>query len=258
METLTEVEYAKLDRKDVYMGKFPTSFVNRNYNVPIYRYFHFERLLEVIKTERLTLLKTKVWEDTFENLLYKTKTKIGSLAGHVELIYGHCWTLTKESDAMWRIYSPNKQGMRIKTTIDKLAEVARNEENYQTFSTRMRVISPVKYIPDNKIEKLVADYSLRSMPSSKDALDSLFIKRKEFEHEKEVRLIIHKTAKDEYSYPEEVMKTNIKFEINPNDFIEEITLDPRLNEMQTQLYLDIIKSSGYMGKVNKSTLYRNL
>lgn len=34
--------------------------------------------------------------------------------------YGQCWSLTKDSDAMWRIYSNHKDGVRIKTTVGKL------------------------------------------------------------------------------------------------------------------------------------------
>jgi hypothetical protein len=34
--------------------------------------------------------------------------------------YGQCWSLTRESDAMWRIYSPNEDGVKVKTTIRKL------------------------------------------------------------------------------------------------------------------------------------------
>lgn len=36
--------------------------------------------------------------------------------------YGQCWTLKSTSDAMWRIYSPKKDAVRVRTTIRKLAE----------------------------------------------------------------------------------------------------------------------------------------
>ena len=36
---------------------------------------------------------------------------------------GQCWTYEKDSDAMWRIYSPDRQGVMIETYIDDFYEI---------------------------------------------------------------------------------------------------------------------------------------
>src|SRR5438552_2336902 len=43
-----------------------------------------------------------------------------TVAGLRMRLYGQCWSLLDESDAMWRIYSPNKAGVKIRTTVRKL------------------------------------------------------------------------------------------------------------------------------------------
>jgi hypothetical protein len=102
-------------------------YLNLKENEPdkhIYRIISLERLLELFATERNTLVKPEKWEDTFENFILKSKVRL--LSGEVikynihNRIYGQCWTSQTASDAMWRIYSPNKDGVRIRTTIRKL------------------------------------------------------------------------------------------------------------------------------------------
>lgn len=63
--------------------------------------------------------------------------------------------------------------------------------------------------------------------------ESLFIKRDAFEHEHEIRIIM--------SYGQEDARIDnhmIIFPINPDDFIEEILIDPRLTRTE---YVDKVK-----------------
>ena len=90
----------------------------------IYRIISYDRFLEMFDSCKNTLVKPKLWEDTFENITLKSKLRYpcGSeivLDTH-ERLYGQCWTTSKASDAMWRIYSPDKRSVRIRTTINKL------------------------------------------------------------------------------------------------------------------------------------------
>jgi len=91
----------------------------------IYRIMPIHRLLEAFDIEKLTLVKPEKWDDPFENLLLKgtAETAGGELLDFSSIrdsVYGQCWTLHKETDAMWRIYSQDKQGAKVKTTIRKL------------------------------------------------------------------------------------------------------------------------------------------
>lgn len=87
----------------------------------IYRIVSVERLLQLFQTQQNTLIKPKKWDDPFENFILQSQVRIptGEIAtfGFRDQFYGQCWTLHSASDAMWRIYSPNKNAVRIRSTI---------------------------------------------------------------------------------------------------------------------------------------------
>lgn len=253
-----------LTKINVQFGIFPKRIVDKHFETPIYRCIHFERLIEILNDKNLVLTKTKTWEDTYENFLYKTKIKVGnystSLHSHIDSFYGQCWSMKKETDAIWRIYSPTKKSVIIKTRLSKLAKAGMNEKilGDDPFDTFKIVIAPVKYYSKSKIQKLINEYSANILPDSVQAFNSLFIKRMEFKHEYEVRIIIQKKADHEEDYFDNCERKFIKLPIDPNEFIEEITLDPRMSDEQFKLYAKVFKNAGYIGKIGKSKLYETL
>ena len=76
------------------------------------------------------------------------------------------------------------------------------------------------------------------------------MKRNAFEHEKEIR-ILYRIDRDSIDRTKVVEK----FMIDPNDFIDDILLDPRIDEQTENLYRQIIKLLGFNGNIYKSTLY---
>lgn len=82
---------------------------------PIFRFISLENLTELLVNKVLTLVKTKLWDDPYENYLLKCNVfynnKELNLQDLQEQIFGQCWTLIDESDALWRIYSVDKKGI---------------------------------------------------------------------------------------------------------------------------------------------------
>ncbi|WP_036307314.1 DUF2971 domain-containing protein [Methyloglobulus morosus] len=79
-----------------------------------------------------------------------------------------CWHKSEyESEAMWKLYSVSGQGIAIESTIGKLKESIKNQESLK--------IASVTYIPENDPNKEYLKH------------DPIFLKRKSFEHEKELR-----------------------------------------------------------------------
>jgi hypothetical protein len=97
---------------------------------PVYRIFPCHRLSEMFSERELVMVRPSSWDDPFENFLLQCGVidgcgKVTSLASLRDHWYGLCWTTNEDSDAMWRIYSPDKKGVRVKTTIRKLADTLR-------------------------------------------------------------------------------------------------------------------------------------
>lgn len=93
-----------------------------------------------------------------------------------EFVYGTSWSLMPESDALWRIYSPQPEGVQIQTTEAKLCAIL-NE-----------VIDPVtdeRY--PSEIHSRIVNYKLTD---NSDLIDDYFYKREAFSHEQEFRAIV--------------------------------------------------------------------
>lgn len=217
-------------------------------------------MAEILLEKKMELPLTSSWEDPYENFLHKVRIPIGngftSLVQFEKMNYGQCWTLQKETDAMWRIYSPTKQAVKIKTSLRKLGEASQSEPKYEPFSTRSRVIGMVEYLSKERVHKLISDFKKNGLPLPSDALGGLFIKRDEFSHEKEVRLIMVKSVKADKWSGLPIERKVIPIQIDPDTFIEEITLDPRIASSQVSVYKKIIQSLGYKGPVKRSNLYQ--
>ena len=247
-----------MTEKAFYHKSFSETIKKKDYEVPIYHFIPLNYLLRIIKDKILVISQIIKWEDTYENFLsmikfYLDETPV-SIVSAPELIYGQCWTLNKETDALWRIYSTNKQSVRIKTTIKKLLGVSLCEKNHVRYSTILRKIGQVEYLTESQIYNWIKKRKKENILLGSSVIDSLFIKRKEFKHEKEVRLLINKSInEDEYSRGN--FKSYLELEIDPNIFIEEITFDPRFSNEDFILYKKILGDLGFYNRINKSKLY---
>lgn len=216
----------------------------------VYRIFSIERLFQLFKTNKNVLVHPSKWDDPFENCILSGQIEIASgnkgSFGFKDDVYGQCWTSRRESDAMWRIYSPGKNGVRVRTTVEKLINGLRQTE--PTFADVACFIGKVKYLHQKQFNDLNIDVT---DASGKGIADTLLYKRMEFNHEKEVRLI--------YSQPNSPMKHSklFSYDFNPCAIIDQITFDPRINaEMYNVFRNALIDTYLFSAKViNKSTLY---
>lgn len=227
---------------------------DNEYNNYIYRIISYDRFLELFNTKKNTLVKPKLWEDTFENFTLKSKLQFPN-DDEIELdtyerIYGQCWTTSRASDAMWRIYSPDKKGIRIRTTIDKLLS-SLGMANVNVAMTKS-CIGKVDYISEAKItEQAKKAFNENGQMTFGSLFRSLLVKRKAFEHENEIRLIHLDWG---HSFP----KADIySYEIDPHGLITQVMIDPRIryNEFQ-KIKEEIQKNTGYKGDIKRSLLYR--
>lgn len=224
------------------------------YKIPVFRIIPFEYLIDMILNKYLWISPVSSWEDVYENFLAKVKFKFQgspiSLKEYIPCFFGQCWSLQNSSDAMWRIYSSDLKGVRITTRIDKLIESSKEELDYEDFSTEIRLIGKVNYLNEQSIRTSIEKLSFSDL-GPQIMRESFFIKRLAFEHESEIRLVIQKTVKEN----EEYLRSHLKLNIEPNDFIDEIQFDPRITQNVFKNYETIIRNLGFKNKISKSSLY---
>ncbi len=216
---------------------------------PIYRIMPVTRFFQLLDEKMLALLKPKKWDDPFENTLLNSvfrddEGRLGTFASK-DSVYGQCWSLHNETDAMWRIYSQNKDGIKISTTPRKLLTAFEMCE--PVYSSVRCFIGAVSYLTYNDILDKFKSIHLTSTDGTGIA-ESLLYKRLEFAHEQEIRLI--------YSGEDDKCMDDIfLFEIDPTRLIDSIVFDPRMDENLKLSYRLGIGHKGYIFNEIKSTLY---
>lgn len=231
-------------------------------DIPIYKIMEFEYAYTMLKERILRIGKIKKWEDPFENFLLKQNFWYRKENGEQqkydiheisELLYGQSWSLTEESDAMWRIYSSNKTSVRIKTTIKKLFDSIYTHDmcEHTTF------IGVVEYNSQDSLQEYLDQLkdegiSIWSLGSVHNMVNSLFNKRDTFAHENEVRILYIAPLEAK----EQCFTTDfIQYPIDVNNVIDEICFDPRVSNDLYEAHLVALKEIGYHNSIQKSSLY---
>lgn len=202
---------------------------------PIYQIIPVKYLIKTILNQKLRFNNIlHSWEDPYELFLLKQNIEVEGWSKN-EFIsrlkdnyYGQCWSLIKDSDAMWRIYSQDKESVRIKTSVIKMINVLDQTRGMMWYAPHFGVV-------DYKNNIQLVNWMNDALEGGSGKLlqaftDSLFVKRTEFAHENEVRFIISKPIEENTVSYSNVFKSHINLEIDPFNFIEEIALDPRLSE----------------------------
>ncbi len=218
----------------------------------IFRIFNFDYFLNDLKDNNLTLVRPHKWQDPFENFLLNSVGELddGTPVGFEnirDVYYGQCWSLKKECDGLWRNYKGNSEfATKIKTTTRKLFELA-YDINY-TFHNLSYFIGKVEYVTDDEIAdffKTKVDFS--NYQSGLEFAQTMLIKRKSFEYEDEVRLIVRDKAKRNDDL--------LRIPMNINDLVNEIIFDPWIKPDLYEQKKNELIANGYTGIITRSSLY---
>ena len=206
----------------------------------LYHILPFHYLVEIFENQALSLSCPKSWDDPYESVLD---------VGILDSIFAQCWCRLGVSDAMWRIYSKDQLSVRIKTTVPRLrAELETALSKDDRFTWRM---GTVDYQPTPRVKNTVRQHltALGATGDAKHALDSLFIKRKAFEHEAEYRIAV-------FSRHPLRDKPRLTFSVNAHRIILSVLVDPRAPDRAVNVYKYYLKSKlAFRGPVGKSELY---
>lgn len=219
----------------------------------IYKFMPLKYTLSMVQNNQLTINRISSWSDVYENYMLKQDYSLQDgtpidVINQTAGIYGQCWTYLPESDAMWRIYSPSFDTIRIKTTVEKLYDAL-----YQTdYNMADTYIGLVKYELQVDIDNNVRSLSpISSNDFLKEVIKGAFVKRMEFEHEKEVRIVRMLDSQKTL-----LSGAILQFPI-PADFIDEFCIDPRADD---DLVADLTSQLTSLGipanKICKSQLYQ--
>lgn len=173
-----------------------------NPDIPIWRYFKYERFVDLIQSGRLHFARFDQFADPWEGVLppdtvalakdrftNAPRTPGDELTDFQMLVrdvnrvnklgsYANCWFMNEhESDGMWRLYSP--EGVAVRSTFRRLCTSLANEPEPVH-------VGEIRYV----------DFRMEQPPTYGNTLAVAYYKRKEFEHERELRAVVVKPPAD--------------------------------------------------------------
>ncbi|MDE3749378.1 DUF2971 domain-containing protein [Methylobacterium radiotolerans] len=229
---------------------------------PIYRIYELDRFKAMLASGRDAVVNPTKWQDPFEDFFLertevmddvsKTTIPLRNLAGDW---YGQCWSLHEDTDAMWRIYSPDpkvKPGVKVKTTIRRLFEnlkASGSPAPYLQF-----FIGEVQYLTELEIRQMMSGLTFTDVAIGGQGdrfADLLCIKRDAFRHEAEVRLMFQDID------PKRGSGGVFLFPRNANTLFDEAVLDPRLKDPDAAALTTDLQNAGCTLRITRSSLYES-
>jgi hypothetical protein len=198
-------------------------------NIKIWRYMDFAKFVSLINNKALFFARSDAFEDPYDGV-YPTanddffNNRDASLDFSKKIkkdTYINCWHINEhESAAMWKLYLNNGQGIAIQSTFNRLKD-SFNSIRYPIYIGEVEYIDFSKEsIPYNTERWAVGDYigqikGARANEVRINKYPPFLYKRKSFEHEKELRVILG----------------------NGNDFKEPVYVDVDLNKLIDCIYI---------------------
>lgn len=252
--------------------------------IVLYKYISFNRFIEMIELERLYLTNITLWEDPYEGYPIITSFNdqipnlcIDLMGGNLvsvmqgstlKCLYAQSWTYdTEESDAMWRIYSQDKLGVRIAVELKELLFYIKEAVVNRTIEDIIINHYKVKYQENSHAENCMKIKKGRNIFTDKDICG---VKRSAFEHEKEYRIScaipFHNIFKNGDCHAAEnlVKKLNnietppVIYYNAPLTMLKEVLLDPRAHKSHEETFMEYCKKRNFEQKkiaFKKSILY---
>ena len=209
----------------------------------LYRIIRFDRLVQMLQTDEWHFAHPSSWEDPYETLIRHSLSNA---------MFAQCWCRKGVSDAMWRIYSPDKLGVRIRTTKQRLELALLQEASARRLGAR---VSTVKYLSELEyiVRTQTIDLNLKKGFTFVRASAHLFLKRRAFEHEFETRVVVFDPAQ-----AVNAKESAIKVKLDSRKLIDSVLIDPRAPEPFVEAYRYFLRDHlKFLGPVKKSQLYRS-
>ncbi len=226
----------------------------------LYRVQPLDRAVEILEKKRWAFVSPTLWNDPFEKAFleaeyrhsegdsFELPLKPKKINGQPHYrLFSVCFTATRESEAFWKTYSPNGDGIRFSIKAAALKAALAKLENYDIY---IGLAKYEDYEEMYEFEKNAAFWkALQSEKINTTHLKLMLKKRTPFEYENEVRVLL--LAKNETTDP--VIKIPMT---ETRQLIHQIKLDPRMGTHMARMVKEVFYGMGFTpDTVKKSRLY---
>ena len=210
----------------------------------VWKYLDLSKFLDLLMSKKLFMSRSDKFEDQYEGTFSEpTYEEIKRLSidnpdflkyykTHREKVAISSWHINEyESFAMWQIFTQNSEGLAIQSTIGRLQNALKPENNYKQY------IGEVNYI----------DYKKEYIPFD-DMFFPFLFKRKSFQYEREVRIIT------DVANNKIILNDGLKINVDINQLIEKIYIHPKSENWYKNLVIQLVKQLDFDFTIEKSDL----
>lgn len=237
-----------ISKKYQYIDKYlDANAFNLDLSENLYRIIDWKYFIEDLIEKNLSMSQVENWKDPFENFILKSKVLYNGRYGKIVNVYfGSCWSLKSECDGLWKNIKSNKKSctVKVKTSAKKLFSSIYDINDFA--HNAHYFLGKVNYLDETEIRDIFNQtYNKKELDDGFLFIQQLFIKRKQFNYEEEVRAIVKKDSSEKY----------IKIPVDPNFLFDEIVLDPFISMSEFKRKKKEIENAGFTGSVVRSDLY---
>ena len=200
-------------------------------NTVVWKYLDLSKFLDLLLSRKLFMSRSDKFEDQYEGTFSEpTYGELKKLAAdnpdflhfyktHREQVAISSWHINEyESFAMWQIFTQNNEGLAIQSTIGRLKEALKPENQFDQY------IGEVNYI----------DYKKEYIPFD-DLFFPFLFKRKSFQYEREVRIITDTSTSH--------LKLNdgLKINVDVKKLIEKLYIHPKSENWYKKLIFELME-----------------
>jgi len=243
----------------------PESWANpTQQNDILWRFISFDKFAAILETKSLYFSRTDQYEDPTEGLVpdkwniefYKKIPGYFSSnqpTSKLQTNFASCWYRGDYEPAqMWHLNPENKSGICIRTTQARLINCLETAPPPDIKIIEL-LIGAIKYI-DYRQDSIPIPAVLGN-PESHDSLRwSHFLKRKEFSHEQEFRILFLYIKHD--SCPHLSQPIGMNLEINLNQLIDKVIVSPYVLPQLVEVVKKLLNAYDLNIKVEQSSLLK--
>ncbi len=220
----------------------------------IWRYFTQDRFLDALQSRTMYFASAQQFEDPFEGAVAvqahdfpidpryaepeSTELAFQQLRRYTKISSWH--VADYESDAMWKLYTGERKGIAVHSTIGRATAAFMPFRLEPTFGVEEPMQGMVRYV-DLRESRLRAGLE-----------DRFFHKHRAFESEREFRFAISLRMAAEYGVA--VPTEGIRVPFSPHELIQEILLGPSLSQAERTTFMQRYESIGSIVAPRVSTL----
>jgi hypothetical protein len=218
----------------------------------LHKYISFDALVDLLKNGRLRFTRVTSWPDPYEAAYYRTVDLYdvdGSLLPNpidYKKYFGSSWTLHKNSDAMWKLYSKNEDSILITTN----ATIVKHFVGDGIYGGAIYFGGGPHGLANDFFmarARLHQHFNETNYSDEEKQSMALLLKHYAYHYEREIRFIVSAESKVDHVY----------YKVDPYHLVQHIRLDPRMTPEKVEMYSDYFRKLGVKCHITKSELYGN-